>query len=453
MLVADAQRLFGDSVAVALGAQPGVEPAAEVARTGSEAVELAARLQPHVVLVDYWITGGLDGAQVTAAIRERSPHTEVLVLSGLPGPPQVQAALAAGAAGFLPKSIGVAELADAVCRARRGDSPVFVEQLWRMVEAINDNAELTERVDTGLANLSERELEVVRLLPEGRPAKDVAAELFISEGTLRNHLHSILRKTGAANQQELVRLIRNGAPSVSGLKPGPAAWEPPQPPDEGITVLIADEQRLMAGSLGQALMGVPDIAPVAAYSGNGIDALHAAIRLVPQVLVYDYWTPGTTGGAVARYLARWAPGIRVVFSSWLHGPAQVEDALCSGAAGLVPKSVGLVDMADTIRDAAARRPLVHGAPLRRRTITSDPPPAAVAWDLVETLTPRELEVLQWIAQGRSFHEIAHHLGIRAGTVKNHLSSALAKTGSRSRLEAVEVARQAGLVREPGVPSR
>lgn len=450
MLVADGQRLLGESLAVALG-QAGLLPLADVAGTGTEAIDLALGLRPDVVVLDYWITGGLDGARATAAIRESAPETEVLVLSGLPGPPQVQAALAAGAAGFLPKSIAVADLADACRRAHRGDSPVFAEQLWRMVEVINENAELTEKVDTGLANLSDRELEVVRLLPEGRPARELAAELFISEGTLRNHLHAILRKTGAPNQRELLRLVRNGAPSVSGLQPAPVAWEPPAPGEDGITVLVVDEQRLLAESLGRALLALSDVAPLGSYSGNGIDPLHAAIRLSPRVLVYDYWMPGITGGAVARYLARWAPRTQVVFTSWLHGPAQVEEAMWSGAAGLVPKSVGLGDMVETILDAAAGRSLVHGVPVRRTPAAPAAQPAAGVWDLVESLTPRELEVLQWVGQGRSFHEIAHHLGIRAGTVKNHLSSALARTGSRSRLEAVEVARQAGLVREPGVP--
>lgn len=453
MLVADAQRLFAESLAVALRGQPGLHPLPDAVTTASEAVELAVRLRPDVVLIDYWIGGRLDGAQVAAAVRQEAPATEILVLSGLPGPSQVQAALAAGAAGFLPKSIGLADLAEAVHRARRGDSPVFVEQLWRMVQTINDNAELTEKVDAGLASLSDRELEVVRLLPEGRPARELAAELFISEGTLRNHLHSILRKTGAANQQELLRLLRNGAPSVSGLKPGRPVWEPQEPPDDGITVVIADEQRLLAESLGQALRSISGLVPVGAYSGNGIDPLHASIRLVPGVVVYDYWMPGTTGGAVARYLARWAPQTRVVLSSWLHGPAQVEDAVAAGASGLVPKSVGLMDMVETIRDAAAGRPLVHRVPLRESAVAPASRPGSGAWEMVEALTPRELEVVQWVAQGCSFHEIAHHLGIRPGTVKNHLSSALAKTGSRSRLEAVEVVRQAGLVREPGVPSR
>jgi len=451
VLVADSQRLLAESVATALSAQPELQPADQVAVTGREAVELATSLRPHVVVLDYWISGQLDGAQATAAIRERAPGTQVLILSGLPGPLQVQAALAAGAAGFLPKAVAVADLADAVRRAHRGDSPVFVEELWRMVESINERAQQTEEIDTGLASLSDRELEVIRLLPEGRPVKDLAAELFITEGTLRNHLHSILRKTGAANQQELLRLVRNGAPSMSGLFPGAAAWEPPEPAAEGLTVLIADEQRLLAQSLAQGLAGLSDLAVLGAYSGNGIDPLQAAIRLAPRVLVYDYWMPGTTGAAVARYLRRWAPQTRVVLSSWLHGPAQVEDAVLSGAAGLVPKSLSLAEMAQTIRDAGAGRPLAHAASIRGRTTAPAPSPPTPLWEVVEALSPRELEVLQWVGQGRTFHEIARHLDIRPGTVKNHVSSVLSKTGSRSRLEAVEVARQAGLVREPGVP--
>lgn len=454
VLVADAQRLVAEALAAALGAQRGLRSAEVVVSRAADAIDAAAAVQPDVAVVDFWIGGPPSGVEAATRIRELSPGTEVLLLSAVPGAPQVQAAMAAGAAGYLPKTISVADLADAVHRAHRGDTPVLLEKLWRMVEAINGRADQSDDVDARLATLTERELEIVRLLPEGRSAKDLAAKLFISEGTFRNYQHGILKKTGASNQQELLRLLRNGAPSVPPVDPAAAVWERParSARSEGVTVVVADEQRLVAEAAAQALSGFPGVEVVAAYAGNGIDALHAAVRLGPQVLVYDYWMPGTTAAGVCRYLAKWAPATAVVLTAWLHGPPHVADAVAAGAAGLVSKAVATADLAETILAAAAGRPLRHAEALRRSSAPPVPLPDPGAWDVVEHLTPRELEVVQWVGQGYSFKDIARHLGISPGTVKNHLSSALNRTGSRSRLEAVEIARRAGLVREPGVPA-
>lgn len=449
VLVADPQRLLAEALAAALGAQPGLRVVSGVACRGRDAVDLALRERPDVVVVDCWVIGELNGIEAARAIHDDLPDTHVLVVSPAPGPTEVQAALEAGAAGFLPKSIGVEDLAEAVRRAHRGESPVFPDRLWRMVETIQDRAKKTQEVDARLAMVSAREYEVLRLLMKGHSAQDLAKKLFISEGTFRNHLHRILKKTGAKNQQELLRLVRNGAVEVQSQPL--VSWEAPERSGDGIKVVVADEQRLFAEALGHALLPFPDLALNCAYFASGIDALQAAIRLTPDVFLCDYWMPDVTGPALARYLARWAPKTRTVLLSWLHGPSQVLSAAASGAVGLVRKSVSVEQLAETVRDAHAGRPLLHAEPIRRREGDELSQRPSGAWELLESLTPRELEVLQRIGQGMTLHEVARHLGITFGTAKNHLSNALNKTGARSRLEAVEHARQEGLVREPGVP--
>lgn len=448
VLIADTQRLLAESLVVALSERPELVPIEQVALTGSHAVELARQLRPDVVVLDQWISG-LDSVAATTAIREHSPASEVIVVSGLPGPPQVQAAFAAGAAGYLPKSAGLADLTEAVVRVHRGEAPVFLEQLSRLVDSINQQARLTEMVETGLAGLSEREQEVVRLLVEGRSVRDLPGLLFITEGTMRNYLHKIQKKTGARTPQDLLRLARMGAPEAQGGA-GAVQRRTDEPPGEGIAVLVADEQRLFAECLTGALAGMPGIQVVGTCWHDGVQALHAAIRMAPNVFVCDYWMPATSGRAVARYLSRWAPGTHVVFLSWLHGAPQVADAASAGAAGLVSKKVSLAELASCIQDAAAERPLEHAATLSRRHADTRCPPSHHD-GLIMALSPRELHVLQYIGQGRSFHEIGRELEISAGTAKNHLSSVLRKTGSRSRLEAVEMARRSGYVREPGAP--
>lgn len=449
VLVADPQRLLAQALASALAAQRDLRVIGGLACSGREVVELAMRERPDVVVVDYWVIGELNCIEAARTIRSDLPGTQVLILSPAPGPPQVQAALEAGAAGFLPKSIGVADLAEAVRRAHQGESPVFPDRLWRMVEAIQARAKKSEEVDARLAMVSAREYDVLRLLVEGHSPQDLAAKLFISEGTFRNHLHRILKKTGASNQQELLRLLRNGAVEVQ-VQPL-VSWEAPEDPGEGISVIVADEQRLFAESVGHALQSVPDLAIGCAYFASGIEALHGAIRLRPDVFLCDFWMPEATGPAIARYMSKWVPSTRTVLLSWLHGPGQVVTAAASGVAGLVRKSITVDELAATVRDASSQRPLLHAEPIRRREGDELNQGLSPTWELLESLTPRELEVLQRIGQGLSVHDVARHLGITFGTTKNHLSNAITKTGSRSRLEAVELARQEGLVREPGVP--
>lgn len=435
----------------ALAQHPGCDPIRHVPVTAREAVELAGQLRPDVVVVDHWI-GTFEGLATTAAIRSRFPEIEVLVVSGLPAPAQVQTALSAGAAGFLPKSVGVATLAEAIVRVHRGESPVFIEELWRMVNAIDERAQQSDEVDDRLARLSEREQGVVQLLVEGHSPRDLPDLLFLTRGTVRNHLHKILRKTGAENLQDLLRIARNGAPVAPDLRPSEWMWEPPTPApaDDRIGVFVADEQRLVAEALGQALVDVHDLAVLGAVSTNGVDALQAVIRTTPRVFVCDYWMPATSARAIARYLARWSPYTRVLFVSWLHGDDQIADAISSGAAGLVTKGLSFLEMVNTIRDAAAGRPLRHAATVSRRYDPAHPTPDERD-ELVETLTPRELEVLQLVGMGWSFSDIAARLGITEGTAKNHLSKVFHKTGTRTRLEAVERARRAGFVREAGTP--
>lgn len=448
VLIADSQLLFAESLVGALARQPGIEPFREVAVTVGSAVDLARRLRPNVMVVDQWI-GTVDGVEATAAIREQAPGVEVLVTSGLPGPAQVQAALSAGAAGFLPRDISVQDLAEAIRRVHGGESPVYIEELWRMVADIDDRAQAAAVVEGRLADLSAREQEVVSLLADGCSPRDLPDVLFLSEGTVRNHLHRILRKTGAASLQELLRLVRRGSPAAPPPIPVNPPWEV-MGPANGVTVLVADEQRLFAEALGHSLCDVHDLAVMGVHARSGHDALHGAIRLAPRVFVCDYWMPETSAGALARYLLRWAPGTRVIFLSWLHGREHVADVAWSGAAGLVSKEVSLVQLCNSIRDAAAGRPLTC-AQRPPTHLGNFRPPFFGGDELMESLTPRELEVLQLVSRGQSFSEIGEAIGISAGTAKNHFSSVLRKTGSRSRFEALELARRAGYVREPGAP--
>lgn len=453
VLVADPQRLYGEALAAALGAQPGLLALPEHPQDSEAAVAAARRLRPDVVIVDQWVGGGLDAPGVAWELRSDLPHVKVLLLSWVVTAAQVDAALGAGAAGFLPKSVGVVEVAQAVRQAHFGESPVFGAQLRRLVDAVESRNDAVEERSQRFATLSERELELLTLLERGLPSQRLAAELFINEGTLRNHIHSILKKTGARNQQELVQMARKGTVQLGGAGPPAGSWQPategdPSAEAADIRVLVADEQRLFAESLGWALSGTPGIKVVSAVYGSGCASVQAVIKTSPDVVMYDYWMPETTGLAATRYLRTWAPRSPVVLSSWLHGKREVDQALSAGAEVMIRKSISLDQLVATLQQVA-----------RRGRSTSDNPslvkPAdpldTAGWEALTALTPREVEVLHLLCRGRSRIELAEELGISPATARNHLNSILRKTGTESGLEAVAFARREGLVREPGAP--
>lgn len=191
LLIADDQAL----VRGALGALLDLEPDLEVqglAADGAEALRLAEELQPDVCLMDIQMPG-VDGVEATTRIRAVSPQTRVLVVTTFARPGYLRAALDAGASGFVVKDTPAEELAAAVRRVHAGlrvlDPKLAEESLFE-----------------GANPLSDRERQVLRLAADGRSAAAIAAEVFLSAGTVRNHLSAAIGKTGAENRAQAVRI-------------------------------------------------------------------------------------------------------------------------------------------------------------------------------------------------------------------------------------------------------
>lgn len=191
LLIADDQAL----VRGALGALLDLEPDLEVqglAADGAEALRLAEELQPDVCLMDIQMPG-VDGVEATRRIRAASPRTRVLVVTTFARPGYLRAALDAGASGFVVKDTPAEELAAAVRRVHAG-LPVLDPKLAE------------ESLFEGANPLSDRERQVLRLAADGRSAAAIAAEVFLSAGTVRNHLSAAIGKTGAENRAQAVRI-------------------------------------------------------------------------------------------------------------------------------------------------------------------------------------------------------------------------------------------------------
>lgn len=216
-----------------------------------------------------------------------------------------------------------------------------------------------------------------------------------------------------------------------------------------ISVVVADRHRLFAETLGRALALEPDLRVTGVCFGDERSAVDAAITTEPDVIVYDFWMPGTAGPAAARYLAEWAPRSQVLLLSWLHGPYQVREAYDAGASGMVSKNIALADLVTAVRDVHEGRPLRCSESVTRAVAMAyTGHDAASCWSRLKRLTPREFDVLHLLSAGHSVPEVADQLGIARSTAKNHVHNILRKTDSNSAAEAMDLAQHEGLVGKP-----
>lgn len=166
-----------------------------VAGDGEEAVRVVAESTPDVCLMDIQMPG-MDGISATRAVRAASPGTRVLIVTTFARPGYLRAALDAGASGFVVKDAPAEQLAEAVRRVHAG---------LRVVDPALAEASLFE----GANPLSEREQQVLRLAADGRSAAAIAAEVFLSAGTVRNNLSAAIGKVGASNRAQAVRIAQD----------------------------------------------------------------------------------------------------------------------------------------------------------------------------------------------------------------------------------------------------
>jgi NarL family two-component system response regulator LiaR len=170
---------------------------------GAEAVELAGRALPDVVLMDL-VMPELDGVEATRRIREASPATKVIALTSFDDDERVFPAIKAGAAGYLLKDVRPADLADAVRRASRGEALLAPSVAARLMQEVSGERPAS-------AGLTERELEVLRLIARGLSNKLIAHELVVSEKTVKTHVSNILAKLHLADRtQAALYAVREG---------------------------------------------------------------------------------------------------------------------------------------------------------------------------------------------------------------------------------------------------
>lgn len=200
-----------------------------------------------------------------------------------------------------------------------------------------------------------------------------------------------------------------------------------------IRVLLADDQALVRGAMAALLDLEPDI-DVVAEVGRGDEVLTEVERAAPDVCLLDIEMPGLDGLAVAEQLAAVAPGCRSLIVTTFSRPGYLRRALDVGASGFVVKDTPAKELAEAVRRVHAGLRVVDPA-LATESLTSGPNP----------LTEREQEVLREALTGAPIARIAHRVHLSAGTVRNHLSSAIGKTDTSTRAEAARVAQDRGWI--------
>ena len=206
ILLADDHAMLRDGVRMILESHPGFEVVG-TASDGIEAVELARSLRPDIAVLDVAMPD-LNGLDATREIRAACPGTEVVILSMHENEDYLREALRAGAAGYVLKRAAAKELVGAIQAVKRGESyldPALTRTL------IEDYVRKVDRSDASADALTDRELEVLRLVAEGLTNRQIALELNISIKTVQSHRANLMDKLDLHDRTELVRYaIRRG---------------------------------------------------------------------------------------------------------------------------------------------------------------------------------------------------------------------------------------------------
>jgi DNA-binding NarL/FixJ family response regulator len=214
-----------------------------------------------------------------------------------------------------------------------------------------------------------------------------------------------------------------------------------------IRVLICDDQTVVREGLAAILSTDPEI-KVVGLAGNGREALSLVPEAQPDVVLMDLKMPVMNGVQTTQRLHAHFPSVRVLVLTTYADEAWVLDAVRAGASGYLLKDTRRDELVAAVKGTAEGKsfldPSVAGKLMRQ--VAAAPAAPAQESGQVETLTERELEILQLLVQGHSNPEIARRLYLAAGTVRNYVSNILQKLGVPDRTQAAVVAIQRGLVK-------
>jgi NarL family two-component system response regulator LiaR len=197
VMIVDDHAVVRQGIRALLEAEGGFQVVGE-AGSGGEAVLLAADLAPDIVLMDL-VMPEMDGVTATRLLKERSPRSQVIVLTSYHEDEHIYPAIRAGALSYLLKSVGLEELVEAVRKGARGEATLHPHVAARLVQELHGASQETRQL---YDMLSEREREVLGLIANGLPNAQIAERLVISERTVKSHVNNILSKLQVADRTQ-----------------------------------------------------------------------------------------------------------------------------------------------------------------------------------------------------------------------------------------------------------
>jgi NarL family two-component system response regulator LiaR len=212
VLIADDHAILRKGIRALLGTEPDIEVVGETA-DGLETVAQAEALRPDVILMDL-VMPRMDGIEATRRIAAEQPGVRILVLTSFAADDKVFPAIKAGALGYILKDSGPAELVQAIHQVHQGQPSLEPSIALKMLQEISHPAQQPPTPDP----LSEREMEVLRLLAQGKSNREIADQLVITELTVRTHVSNILGKLHLASRtQAALYALKEGLASLADV--------------------------------------------------------------------------------------------------------------------------------------------------------------------------------------------------------------------------------------------
>lgn len=205
-VIVDDHALFREGLASIIQLEPDIEVSG-LAGTVQEAVEVVRTLKPDLVLMDFVLPDGT-GAEATRMLLKEHPECKIIFLTMSEDDENLFAAVRSGAKGYLLKNISPSKLVTTIRSVQRGESALSRSMTLRLMEELSRTKEPERPGDAALAKLTSRELDVLRELTSGMTNREIANRLYISENTVKYHVHSILDKLNLSSRRAAAKFAK-----------------------------------------------------------------------------------------------------------------------------------------------------------------------------------------------------------------------------------------------------